>query len=213
MFGTIHLPIFIASGLLLNITPGADLLYITTRSASQGTKAGIVAALGIGAGGLVHILFATCGLSAILATSAMAFTAIKLIGAVYLVYLGLATLFSLRKKPSGQPQPGTTSQLGAIKIFRQAILVNVLNPKVALFFLAFLPQFVAPDATHPSIAFLFLGCIFNFNGTIVNILFAVSSARVAGKVKTGRFLSGALKTGVGSLFVWLGIRLAASTQE
>jgi len=213
MFGTINLTIFIISGLLLNITPGADVLYITSRSASQGTRAGIVAALGIGTGGLVHILFATFGLSAILATSAMAFTIVKLVGAGYLVYLGITTLLSLRTKPDNGMGDTTVPSLANRRIFRQAILVNVLNPKVALFFLAFLPQFVAPHAIHPALAFLFLGCLFNFNGTIVNILFAVSSAQIAGRVKKSGFLPTLLKTGVGALFIWLGVRLAISTQR
>lgn len=213
MFGTVNLTIFIISGLLLNITPGADVLYITSRSASQGTRAGIVAALGIGTGGLVHILFATFGLSAILATSAMAFTIVKLVGAGYLVYLGITTLLSLRTKPDTGVEGTTVPSLANSRIFRQAILVNVLNPKVALFFLAFLPQFVAPHAIHPALAFLFLGCLFNFNGTIVNILFAVSSAQIAGRVKKSGFLPTLLKTGVGSLFIWLGVRLAFSAQR
>ena len=213
MFETINLTIFIVSGLLLNITPGADVLYITSRSASQGTRAGIIAALGIGTGGIVHILFATFGLSAILATSALAFTIVKLAGAGYLIYLGITTLMALRTKPNTNTETIAVPSLANNRIFRQAILVNVLNPKVALFFLAFLPQFVAPHATHPALAFLFLGCLFNVNGTIVNILFAVSSAQIASRVKRGSFLPTLLKTGVGTLFVWLGLRLAISAQR
>ncbi len=212
MFETINLTMFIAAGLLLNITPGADVLYITTRGASQGMKAGVVAALGIGAGGLVHIAFAAFGLSAIIATSALVFTAIKLAGAAYLVYLGMSTLLSLRHKTT-TPQAIAIQPLTTSRIFRQAILVNVLNPKVALFFLAFLPQFVSPQASHPALAFLFLGCLFNINGTIVNILFAACSAKIAGKVKPYQFLSKVLKTSVGMLFLWLGIRLAVSTNK
>jgi len=213
MFETINLTMFVISGLLLNITPGADVLYITSCSASQGTRAGIVAALGIGTGGLVHILFATFGLSALLATSALAFTIVKLVGAGYLVYLGITTLMALRKNQNAQQERHTVPLLDTNRIFRQAILVNVLNPKVALFFLAFLPQFVAPHASHPSLAFLFLGCLFNFNGTIVNLIFAVSSAQIAGRVKKIGVISHLLKTGVGALFVWLGLRLAISTQR
>ena len=213
MFETINLTMFVISGLLLNITPGADVLYITSRSASQGTLAGIVAALGIGTGGLVHIMFATFGLSALLATSALAFTIVKLIGASYLVYLGITTLMSLRKNENAPHESLLVPDLDKGRIFRQAILVNVLNPKVALFFLAFLPQFVAPHASHPSLAFLFLGCLFNINGTIVNLIFAVSSAQIAGRVKKISAISHLLKTGVGALFVWLGLRLAISTQR
>lgn len=213
MFETINLTMFIASGLLLNITPGADVLYITSRGASQGTRAGIVAALGIGAGGLVHILFAAFGLSAILATSALAFTIVKLVGAAYLVYLGITTLLSLKAQPETAGKNVAAEAQPNSRIFRQAILVNILNPKVALFFLAFLPQFVAPHAAHPALAFLFLGCLFNFNGTLVNILFAISSAKIAGRVRKGSALPSLLKAGVGSLFVWIGVRLAITAQE
>lgn len=214
MVDTVNLTVFIASGLLLNITPGADVLYITSRGAAQGTRAGCIAALGIGAGGLVHILFAAFGLSAILATSAMAFTAIKFVGAGYLVYLGLSTLSGLRRKNRGSGDPATIplEPQPLPQIFRQAILVNVLNPKVALFFLAFLPQFVAPQAEHPAAAFLFLGCLFNVNGTIVNLLFALAAASIADRLRHASRLATAMKTGIGLLFVWLGVRLALTVR-
>lgn len=214
MLGTINLGIFIASGLLLNITPGADILYIVSRSAGQGTKAGVIAALGIGAGGLVHILFATFGLSVVLATSALAFTMVKLAGAAYLVYLGVTTLLSLGgSRPAEKITTGGTAPLPYGRIFRQAILVNVLNPKVALFFMAFLPQFVSPEAAHPAISFLFLGCLFNCNGTIVNVIFAICSAQLAGRIKHTAMPARLLKSGVGSLFIWLGLRLAFTAQK
>lgn len=213
MLGTIHLGIFIASGLLLNITPGADILYITSRSAGQGTKAGVIAALGIGTGGLVHTLFAAFGLSVVLATSALAFTVVKLAGAAYLVYLGVTTLLSLRTAGTGiSPGTGITPAPYG-RIFRQAILVNTLNPKVALFFMAFLPQFVSPQAAHPALSFLFLGCLFNVNGTVVNILFALCAARIAARVKQAELPARLLKGGVGGLFIWLGIRLALTAQK
>lgn len=213
MLGTINLDIFIISGLLLNITPGADILYITSRSAGQGSKAGFIAALGIGAGCLVHILFATLGLSVVLATSALAFTVVKLIGAAYLVYLGITTLLSLRSGPAPEITPGRAAPLTSGRIFRQAILVNVLNPKVALFFMAFLPQFVSPQSTHPAISFLFLGCFFNFNGTIVNIIFALCSAQIAGRIKHAGTPARLLKSSVGALFIWLGVRLALAVRK
>lgn len=213
MLGTMNLGIFIASGLLLNITPGADILYIASRSTSQGTKAGVIAALGIGTGCLVHILFATFGLSVVLATSALAFTAVKLVGAAYLVYLGVTTLISLRTRPAAEITAGGIAPLSYSRIFRQAILINTLNPKVALFFMAFLPQFVSPEANQPAISFLFLGCLFNFNGTIVNVIFAICSAKIADKFKYSGMVSRVLKSGVGVLFIALGIRLALTTQE
>ena len=210
-----NLGVFVMAGLLLNITPGADILYIGSRSAAQGSKAGIVAALGIGAGCLVHILLAALGLSVVLATSALAFTFVKLFGAAYLAYLGLGMLFSLR--PAARTRPGvmgsTLAPLPYSRIFRQAILVNTLNPKVALFFMAFLPQFVVADAPCPAISFLFLGCLFNCNGTIVNIVFAVFSAKIADRLKRHGIFGSLIKIAVGSLFVGLGLRLALTSQK
>ena len=206
MLGTIDLGVFIMAGLILNITPGADMLYIANRSASQGTKGGIIAALGIGAGCLFHIVFAALGLSVVLATSAMAFTVVKYAGAAYLIYLGLTTISSLRS--TAAIETTTVSPLSPWKIFRQAILINVLNPKVALFFMALLPQFVSQQAAHPSITFIFLGCIFNFNGTIVNVIFAVFSSKIAAKLRQNTTLGKVCKAVVGSLFIGLGVRLA-----
>jgi len=212
---TVNLSVFVAAGLLLNITPGADILYIGSRSAAQGTKAGIVAALGIGAGCLFHIVLTALGLSVVLATSAVAFTLVKLGGAAYLVYLGLGMLFSLRSGADTRVEVAgrTVAPLSYGRIFRQAILVNILNPKVAMFFMAFLPQFVAPDAAYPAISFLFLGCLFNCNGTIVNLLFAVFSAKIADRLKRHGILGNLIKTAVGSLFIGLGVRLALTSQK
>ncbi len=211
MLGTVDLGVFVLAGLLLNITPGADMLYIAHRSAIQGVKAGIIAALGIGAGCLVHILFAALGLSVVLAASALAFTVVKLVGAAYLIYLGLATLISLRS-PAGE-EKSLAQPLPPGQIFRQAMLINVLNPKVVLFFMALLPQFVSPQAAHPAISFLFLGCLFNLNGTIVNVLFAMFSATIAPRLRRFVILGKVLKASVGALFIGLGVRLALTVQE
>ena len=212
MLGTHDLLLFVGSGLLLNVTPGPDTLYVVGRGTTQGLRAGVVAALGIGAGTLVHISAAAFGLSAILAASAGAFTAVKLIGAAYLVYVGLSLAFS-----SSAPldQTGTTplapASLGTV--FMQGFLTNVLNPKVALFFLAFLPQFVESDAANKPLAFLFLGLVFNVNGTLWNLFIAWSAARVS----TGlRQRAAALKwfnRCVGGIFVALGIRLALARED
>ena len=144
MFGVHDLWLFVLSGLLLNITPGPDTLYIMGRSSVQGLRAGAVAALGIGAGALVHVCAASLGLSAILAASATAFTAVKIIGAAYLVYVGVSLI---RSKNSIQSPPiASCSRPASMRgIFFQGFFTNVLNPKVALFFLAFLPQFAAGD--------------------------------------------------------------------
>src|SRR6202789_4253405 len=146
------------SGFLLNITPGPDTLYIVGRGSTQGWRAGAVAALGIGAGTLVHICAAALGLSAILAASATAFTAVKIIGAAYLVYVGISLI---RSKSSTQTSPAASgNRLTSMRgIFFQGFLTNVLNPKVALFFLAFLPQFVLSGAPPNPRAPFFLGDI------------------------------------------------------
>jgi len=209
MFGVTDLGLFVIAGLILNITPGVDLLYITNRSVVQGKKAGVIAALGIGAGCIVHVLAATLGLSMILVSSSLAFTFIKFMGAAYLIYLGISTFFNLKKKTDKSAQSSLELSYG--KIFRQAILVNVLNPKVALFFMALLPQFVSPGAEHPALAFLFLGIVFNVNGVLINILFALFASALAAKIKSTTMLSRCLKSLVGALFVVLGIRLALTS--
>lgn len=211
MLGTVDLGVFVVAGLILNLTPGADMLYIASRSAAQGTKAGVIAALGIGAGCLVHILFATFGLSVILASSALAFAVVKFAGAAYLIYLGITTLLSLRAKDEVKAE--AARPLSSARIFRQAVLINVLNPKVALFFMALLPQFVSPQAAHPALSFLFLGCLFDFNGTIVNVIFALFSSRIADRCRQSSLLGRLGRTAVAGLFIALGLRLALSSQE
>jgi threonine/homoserine/homoserine lactone efflux protein len=153
MFGIHNYWLFIVSGLLLNITPGQDTLYIVGRSISQGRRAGVLSVLGISTGCLVHTLAAAFGLSAVLAASSEAFMAVKFIGAAYLVYLGFQMILSRASPPrqltTGQPARGWM-------IYRQGILTNVLNPKVALFFLAFLPQFIESGSNTKVLAFLIL---------------------------------------------------------
>ncbi|OGA67848.1 MAG: lysine transporter LysE [Betaproteobacteria bacterium RIFCSPLOWO2_12_FULL_67_28] len=207
MLGTHDLWLFVVSGLLLNITPGPDTLYIVGRSSTQGLRAGTVAALGIGAGTLVHIMAAALGLSAILAASSAAFTVVKIAGAVYLVYVGLCLL-----RAAGTPSASAAAVDFALAplrtVFLQGFLTNVLNPKVALFFLAFLPQFVAADAPSKTFAFLFLGAIFDLNGTIWNLFVAWSSARLTGGLRRSISLTKWFNRSVGSVFVFLGIKLA-----
>lgn len=207
MFGTHDLWLFVLSGLLLNITPGPDTLYIVGRSSSQGPRAGAVAALGIGAGALVHICAAALGLSAILSASAAAFTAVKIIGAAYLVYVGISLIRS--KSSTQSPTMASGNRPTRMRgIFFQGFLTNVLNPKVALFFLAFLPQFVLADAPSKPLAFLFLGAIFDFNGTIWNLFVAWSAARLSSRLGAGDQFKAWFNRCVGTLFVFVGIRLA-----
>lgn len=207
MFGTHDLWLFVLSALLLNITPGPDTLYIVGRSSSRGAQAGAVAALGIGTGALVHICAAALGLSAILAASATAFAAVKIIGAAYLVYVGISLIRS--SKSIGPSPVAIDIRPASIRgIFFQGFLTNVLNPKVALFFLAFLPQFVASDAPSKALAFLFLGAIFDINGTLWNLLVAWSTARISGRFGAGGTFLKWFNRSIGSLFIAIGIRLA-----
>jgi threonine/homoserine/homoserine lactone efflux protein len=199
------LPLFIASSLLLNITPGPDTLYIAARSAGQGRRAGMVAALGVSAGCYVHILAAALGLSALLAASAAAFTALKWLGGLYLIYLGLSLL------RGGQPAFGPVLVPDGLQtIFFQAFVTDVLNPKMALFFLAFLPQFVEPAVGQPALAFLFLGLVFNLGGTAWCLLVAWAVARFGPALTRGNRVSVWLQRGLAGLFVVLGVRLVAA---
>ncbi len=209
MPGIHDLWLFVLSGLLLNVTPGPDTLYIVGRSSAQGWRAGAVAALGIGAGVLMHVCAAALGLSAILAASATAFTAVKIIGAAYLVYVGISLIRSKSTAPAAAVASGNRS-ISARNIFLQGFLTNVLNPKVALFFLAFLPQFVLSDAPSKPLAFLFLGVIFDFNGTLWNLFVAWSTARLSRRIVAGGRLKRWFNRSVGGLFVLVGIRLALS---
>jgi threonine/homoserine/homoserine lactone efflux protein len=211
VFGTHDLWLFIVSGLLLNISPGPDTAYIVGRSTQLGWQAGVTAALGIGAGGLVHITAAALGISAALAASATAFTAIKLVGAAYLLYIGTRML--LAGKGSRLPdETRSAPSISLASIFRQGFFTNVLNPKVALFFLAFLPQFVDVHAPSKVLALLLLGLIFDVNGTLWNVAVAWLSARAATMVRGRGQVRRWVDRAIGALFVGLGIRLAVLQQ-
>ncbi len=220
MFGTHDLPLFVLSGLLLNITPGADSLFIITRSVTQGARAGAVAALGVSVGCCVHVIAAALGLSALLAASASAFTVIKLIGAAYLVYIGVSLLRTraavalkneTKNEPSYQPADQRLPAPSMSAVFAQGFFTNLLNPKVALFFLAFVPQFIDPGATDKTLAFLFLGAVFNLNGLLWCLLLAWSAARVSA-IGLGQGAALWFNRGVGAVFVFLGLRLAMTRQ-
>jgi threonine/homoserine/homoserine lactone efflux protein len=211
VLGTHDLWLFVLSGLLLNITPGPDTLYIIGRSSALGLRAGAVAALGIGAGVLVHICAAALGLSALLAASATAFAVVKIVGAAYLVYVGISLL---RTRRSDAAAPAATLRPARLRsVFFQGFLTNVLNPKVALFFLAFLPQFVMADAPSKPVTFLFLGAIFDFNGTLWNLLVAWSTARISSRFAAGDRFKIWFNRCVGSLFVVVGLRLALARER
>ena len=212
MFGIHDLALFVVSGLLLNIMPGPDSLLIMTRSATQGWRAGSAAALGIGTGTFVHIFAAALGLSAILATSAAAFTVVKLAGAAYILYLAVGMLLS-KRGDGGDPTAPAVAPLPLRRIYAQGILTNVLNPKVALFFLAFVPQFIDANAPHKAAAFLILGAIFNINGMLWCHALALFTAQARARLKLNPAVTQWLNRATGGLFVWLGVKLALAKQH
>jgi threonine/homoserine/homoserine lactone efflux protein len=160
---------FLVAALTLNLTPGADMTYVMARSAGQGRVAGVVSSFGISAGSLVHSVLAAIGLSALLASSPVLFLAIQYGGAAYLVYLACKAWRSASQPLAMQERPRARLR----QVFFQGAWINLLNPKVALFILAFLPQFVDPSRGHVAEQFLFLGLLFNIGGTTVNIIVAL----------------------------------------
>jgi threonine/homoserine/homoserine lactone efflux protein len=207
MLGIHDFWLFVAAGLLLNITPGPDIAYIVARSAQLGWRGGAVAALAIGAGCFVHIVAAALGLSALLATSALAFTLLKWIGAAYLVYVGLAMLLATPRDAAPADAPRRAGATPLRTVFWQGFLTNALNPKVALFFLAFLPQFIDAAAPSKPLAFAALGLVFNLNGTLWNLGVAWLASRAAVTPLGARARTWLQRT-IGGLFVLLGVRLA-----
>jgi threonine/homoserine/homoserine lactone efflux protein len=201
---------FALTALLLNITPGNDMLYVAARSTSQGSRAGIISALGIMAGCMVHIFAAMAGLSAIIAQSAMAFDIIKYMGAAYLFYLGIRALLSKKRalEVNSHIQPQSYK-----RIFWQGVLTNVLNPKVALFFLAFLPQFIHVAAGNTALQILFLGTWFNVGGTLVNMVVAVLFGRVGAWFSKSATIVQWQERITGVLLIGLGIKVAMSSNK
>ena len=204
-----QLPLFVAAGLLLNITPGADMALVLRSGAASGFRAGAAAALGISAGCWVHTVAAALGVSAVLAGSPAAFMVLQWAGAAYLVWLGIGMLRSRPpgNRPDAVPDPARVLR----RLFMQGFLTNALNPKVALFFLAVVPQFIRPDPAHPAVACLLLGSVFVANSTLVSLALAAAAAalrqRLAGQSRWQR--PGLwLNRSVGALFIALGLKLA-----
>lgn len=208
MFGIHDFLLFLLSCILLNITPGQDTMYIIGRSVAQGRQAGVLSVLGIMSGVLVHTLLAALGLSVILATSSLVFSVIKYAGAAYLVWIGIGFIIHRSESPPLPDAPDSAPD--PRKIFRQGVLTNVLNPKVALFFLSFLPQFVSAQTDLVFLPFMALGLVFFATGTIW-CLFLVYGAAWLSACFRGRSSAGdTLKKITGVLFIGLGIRLALS---
>lgn len=204
MFQLSDLLLFISAGLALNLTPGPDMIYCATRSLGQGRTAGVMSALGVAAGSVVHALAAAAGLSALLVYSSTAFMIVKYVGAAYLVYLGVRLVLSGRKAADLANLPPTSLW----RIFRQGAVTNILNPKVALFFMSFLPQFVDPSHGSAALQILILAGIFNFTGTSVNVLVALLCGSLSAWLERRPGVWHWQRRISGSMLVALGLSLA-----
>jgi threonine/homoserine/homoserine lactone efflux protein len=201
---TTSLALFLVAALTLNLTPGPDMLYVIARSLGQGRKAGVVSALGIGVGGLVHTLAATLGLSALLMSSAFAYSVVKYVGAGYLIYLGVRMILSQKRNQS----LATLKPASLKRIFNQAIATSILNPKVALFFIAFLPQFANPSQGSVAMQIAFLGALFCTTGATVNTTVALLSGSIGDWLKNRPRFSQIQQWFTGSVFIALGTSIA-----
>ncbi len=213
MNGIEHLGWFVVAGWLLNLTPGPDVLFIVTSALRGGFRAGVVATLGISMGCFVHVLAAAVGVSALLAASTTAFTVLKWLGAAYLLYVGLRLVFS---KPSNAIQSEATNvdrtrathQMDLKQICLKGFWTNALNPKVALFFLAFVPQFIAPGAPNKPLMFGLLGVLFTVNALPVNLSYAALGAWAAQRLGVVQRGMHTLERVAGVMFVGFAARLA-----
>ena len=204
MLGIQHYETFLLAGILLNLTPGNDTLYILSRTIAQGRKAGIMSVLGIGTGSLFHTFFAAIGLSVIIAQSPVAFNIIKYAGAAYLFYIGLRMVFS-KTQVVNLHDPGNEKYK---KIYWQAVVTNVLNPKVALFFISFLPQFIDPAYSHHYVSFLVLGLSFTVTGTLWCLALAFFASGISALLIKNTIAGGYVTKTCGFILVGLGIKVA-----
>lgn len=204
--------LFFTAAIALNISPGPDLLYILSRTIAQGAKVGWASAAGVCTGAIVHVLAAAFGLSAILAASAVAFTVVKYVGAAYLLYLGVQ---ALRSRGAGMDLAAAPERIAVTpwQAFRQGILVDVLNPKAAIFFMAFLPQFVRPSRGSAPLQLVVLGLLVILVAIIVETLFVLAAARSTDFFRRNPKASVWLDRALGSIFITLGIRLALAEQR
>ncbi len=213
MFGIVHFPLFAAAVFLLNVTPGPDTAYIVGRSVAQGRGAGLMSALGISAGCCVHTLACAFGLTALIAASAAAFTVVKVVGAMYLIYLGVRLVFSTpaKARPDAARQASEPAAAKPLRqLFVQGFWTNVLNPKVVLFFVSFFPQFVAAESDHKALAFLALGAVFIAMSTVWNSFVAWIAGSVTRRLGGKPCVKKWLDRLVGSAFVGLGLKLATA---
>lgn len=201
--------LFLTTAFALNVAPGPDLLYTLTKTISNGKKVGLASAIGVCTGALFHVFAASIGLSAILVSSALAFSIVKYVGAAYLLYLAYQSFrssgFELNTDNSNQ------NRETAFEAFKQGVLIDILNPKVAIFFMAFLPQFVREDAGSVSFQLFYLGLIVIAVAIIVEAAYVLAADKISERVRSSKKLSIWLDRAVGTMFAGLGIKLAAAT--
>jgi threonine/homoserine/homoserine lactone efflux protein len=210
MFNFQNLYLFFIASLLLNLTPGNDMLYVASRSVSQGIKAGIASAAGIFIGCFVHILAAVLGLSIIISKSAYLFQLIKFAGAAYLIYLGTKTLLS---KPAVKATDEKPAKANYLQLFKQGIVTNALNPKVAVFFLSFLPQFIDPSSSFFKFQLFTLGIWFDVQGTLVLIIVACILGKTKDFFKKNPRVWMIREKITGLILVGLGIKIALASKK
>ena len=210
MFETQNLYLFFIASLLLNLTPGNDMIYVASRSVSQGTKAGIFSAMGIFIGCLVHIFAALLGLSLIIAESAFLFGIIKFAGAAYLIYLGIKALTS---KSDFDKDIEKLPAIDKWKLLKQGIITNALNPKVAIFFLSFLPQFINPASSLFKLQLLALGLWFDIQGVLILIILAFILGKTKNFLKQNRKIWTVQEKFTGIILIGLGIKLAITSKK
>ena len=206
-----QLLMFIAAGWLLNLTPGPDVFYMLSHAARQGRRAGLVASAGITTGCMVHVAAASLGVGALLATSVTAFGVLKWVGAAYLLWMGFKLLRAKNNGLLTVPTSDTASTAQPqrlARIFWGGFWTNVLNPKVAIFFLAFIPQFIAADYAHKSLAFAALGLLFNINAIPVNVLWVWLGSGLASRAGWLRSRLHWLDRTAGAMFIGFGLKLA-----
>ncbi|PTJ63968.1 LysE family translocator [Mammaliicoccus sciuri] len=203
MFDIVSFQLFLITVLIICITPGIDMIFILNRSISQGRDAGIYSALGVSVGAVVHTVLSGLGLSVILQTSVVLFTIIKIVGAVYLIYLGIQMFISKQSSISIKK----TVYQSRRKLFVQGVITNVTNPKVALFFISFIPQFISVDNQYGPIPFLILGSIFAVMGAITSFIIAIFSSSLTTKLRENIVAEKIINKISGAVFVILGISL------
>ena len=201
--------LYVGACVLLCIVPGPDMMFLLSRTIAHGRRAGLVSAVGITAGATTHLIAATFGLSAILSRSAVAFSVVKWIGAGYLIYLGVSALVS--KTGASHVENRAMTDGGTWTSFRQGYLSDLLNPKVALFYLAFIPQFVTSSGMHPSLQILVLGLTLNGIGIVVNGVIVVAAAHITQSMRASRRIGPWLERTMGAVMIGLGLRLATDT--